>query len=61
MQTVKWKELKSSDAVNCDECNEPLMGGEVRLLGEFGSSGQAVVHRACKPAWETRTGYIAAS
>ncbi len=58
MQTVKWKELQSSDASNCDECNKPFTGGEVRLLGEFGDGHQAVVHRGCKSHWEKRTGSI---
>ncbi len=46
MQTVKWKDVQSSDAPNCDECDKPFTGGEVRLLGEFGNGHQAVVHRA---------------
>jgi hypothetical protein len=57
MRTVKWKELESSDAARCDECNQPFVGGEVRLLAEF-ANGQVVIHRDCKSRWEKRTGSI---
>lgn len=58
MQIVNWRELQGSDASNCDECNRPFKGGEVRLLGEYGDAHQAVVHQGCKSRWEKRTGYI---
>lgn len=58
MQTVKWKELQFSYAPNCDQCNKPFIDREVRLLGDFGNGGQAIVHQCCKSHWENRTGII---
>ena len=55
MRTVRWREVGSSDAPNCDECNKPFAGGEARLVGEDQNHSQFIIHKGCKDHWEKRT------
>jgi len=58
MRVVKWKQVGSSDADRCDECNQPFKGGETRILGEDKDHSQFIIHMACKLRWEKRTGSV---